>query len=49
MEVRVLEKFRDKHTGEIYKVGDVLKVTKKRLAEIESVSKDLVEVIEKAE
>lgn len=49
MEVKVLEKFRDKHTGEIHKVDDVLKVTKKRLAEIESVSKDLVEVIEKAE
>ena len=49
MEVKVLEKIRDKHTGEIHKVGDVFKVTKKRLAEIESVSKDLVEVIEKAE
>ena len=49
MEVKVINKFRDKHTGEMYKVGDVLKMTKKRLTEIEKVSKDLVAVIEEPE
>ncbi len=34
MKVRVLKVFKDKYTGELYKVGDVLTVTKKRLAEI---------------
>lgn len=49
MEVKVLKKFRDKHTGEVYKVGKVLKISEERLAEIESVSKDLVAVIEAEE
>ena len=34
MKARVLKVFKDKHTGELYKVGDVLTVTKKRFAEI---------------
>lgn len=46
MEVKVIKRFRDKHSGKIYKVGDVLKITEERLTEIESVSKELVSVIE---
>lgn len=34
MKARVLKVFKDKYTGELYKVGDVLTVTKKRFAEI---------------
>ena len=34
MKVKVLKKFKDKHTGEIRKVDDVLIVSKKRYEEI---------------
>lgn len=34
MKAKVLKQFKDKHTGEIYKSGDIITVTKKRFAEI---------------
>ena len=34
MKAKVLKKFKDKYTGEVYKEGDVITVTKKRFAEI---------------
>ena len=34
MEVKVLKKFRDKHTGEIRNKDDILTVSKKRYEEI---------------
>jgi len=34
MKVKVLKPFRDKHTNEIYRKGQTIEVTKKRLAEI---------------
>lgn len=46
MEVIVKKRFRDKHTGEMHEVGDILEVTKRRLAEIRKVDKDLVQVKE---
>ena len=35
MKVRVLKPFRDIHTGERYRRGQIIEVTKKRLAEIQ--------------
>lgn len=49
MKVKVLRKFKDRHTGEIYKAGKELEVTAERLAEIEAVSKDFVAVVESDE
>lgn len=34
MKVKVLKTFRDKHTGDIYKPGAVITITKKRYNEI---------------
>lgn len=34
MKAKVLKAFKDKHSGEIYKAGDVITVTKKRFEEI---------------
>lgn len=48
MKVKVLESFRDKHTGKNYKVGEVINVTKKRFNEILTVGK-LVEEVEPEE
>lgn len=45
MKVKVLVKFKDKHTGKIHKVDDVLTINEERLAEIQSVDAGLVEVI----
>jgi hypothetical protein len=44
MKVKVLQKFRDKHTGEIYPVGKTLTITKERCEEILKVT-PLVEEI----
>lgn len=44
MKVKVIKRFRDKHTGEIHKVGDKLTISKERFEEIQSVD-NLVEVI----
>ena len=46
MKAVVLRKFRDKHTGEIHKVGDVLTITKKRFKEILEVAELVAEVKE---
>ena len=46
MKVIVNKKFVDKETGELHKAGDEIEVTEERLAEIQSVSKELVSVIE---
>lgn len=34
MEVKVLKKFRDRHSGEIHRAGDILTINKKRFEEI---------------
>lgn len=39
MKVKVLKKFKDKHNGKVYKVGDVITVSKERYAEILTVDK----------
>lgn len=46
MKVKVLKKFRDKHTGEIYKRGEIITVSKKRFAEILTVAPLVEEVKE---
>lgn len=46
MKVKVLKKFRDKHTGEIYKRGDTITISKKRFAEILTVAPLVEEVKE---
>lgn len=45
MKVKVLKRFKDKHTNQIHKVGDMLDVTKKRYEEILTKGK-LVEEID---
>jgi hypothetical protein len=47
--VKVLESFRDVHTGMIHPVGEVFEATEERIAEIQSVSADLIEVVSGAE
>lgn len=46
MKVKVLKKFRDKHTGEIYKRGETITISKKRFAEILTVAPLVEEVKE---
>ena len=46
MKIKVLKKFRDKHTGKIYKVGTELDVPKERFAEISKTDASLVEAVE---
>ena len=41
MKVKVMKEFVDKHTKKMHKVGEVMEVTKERLAEIKSVDKTL--------
>lgn len=48
MQVKVNKEFVDKHTGELHKVGEIFEVTDKRLAEIQKVDKDMVQVAEPA-
>lgn len=38
MKAKVVQKFRDKHTKEVYEPGQVLEVTKKRFEEMNSTS-----------
>lgn len=45
MKAKVLQKFKDKHTGEIHKVGDVITISEERFEEILTVA-PLVEAIE---
>lgn len=49
MKVIVNKKFVDKETGELHKVGDEIEVTEERLAEIQSVSKELVTAVQEQE
>lgn len=39
MKVKVLKKFKDKYNGKVYKVDDVITVSKERYAEILTVGK----------
>lgn len=45
MKIKVISEFKDRHTDEIHKVGDVLDVTAERLVEIESAQKGIVAVV----
>ena len=45
MKAKVLKKFIDKHTREVYKVNTILNISKERFEEIVSVDEGLVEVI----
>lgn len=47
MRVKVLTKFKDKHTGEIHEAGKVMTVSKDRFAEILETDK-LVEEVKEA-
>lgn len=42
MKIKVEKKFKDKYTGKIYKVGDVVEVAEERGAELLSDSRKLV-------
>ena len=46
MKVKVIEKFRDKHTKKIHNVGDVLTISKERFDEILTVGKFVEEIKE---
>lgn len=48
MKAKVIKAFRDKHTGEFYKVGKTLTISKERFDEILTVGKLVEEVKEKA-
>lgn len=47
MKAKVLKPFRDKVTGELHKVGDIISCTKKRYNEILLVDKLIEEIEEK--
>jgi hypothetical protein len=49
MRVEVLRPFKDKHSGEIHKKGEVLTITKKRYEEIAGVDKKLVAEVKATE
>ena len=44
MKAKVLQKFKDKYTDKVYKVGEVITISKKRFAEILEVGKLVEEV-----
>jgi hypothetical protein len=44
MIVKVIKRFKDRHTAELHEVGDVLTVSAERFAEIESVGKFVMEI-----
>jgi len=46
MKVKVIEKFKDKHTKKIHKVGDVLTISQERHDEILTVGKFVEEIKE---
>ena len=46
MKAKVLKRFKDKHNGKIYEVGDVITISKKRFAEILEVDTLVEEVTE---
>lgn len=45
MQVKVKKEFKDIHTNEIHSVGEILEITETRLAEIQKVDKNMVQVI----
>ena len=45
MKVKVIKRFRDKHSGKYYKVGETLVISKERYEEIQKVD-NLVEEVE---
>lgn len=46
MNVKVLKKFKDKHTGEVYKKGDFLTITEERFKEILTVGQFVYKIPE---
>lgn len=48
MKAKVLRKFKDKHTNEVYSVGDVITISKARFEEILTVAPLVEEVKTKA-
>ncbi len=44
MDARVLKKFRDKHTGTVYKAGEIISISEERFEEILTVG-ELVEAV----
>ena len=48
MKVKVLKRFKDKHTGKMHEVDEVLTVTKKRFAEILETAPLVEEIKEEA-
>ena len=44
MKVKVLTKFKDKHSGKIHKAGDILIISKDRFKEIMTVAPLVVEI-----
>lgn len=49
MKAKVLKRFRDKHSGEIHEVDEILTISKKRFAEILTVGDFVEEVKEETE
>lgn len=48
MKVKVLKRFKDKHTGKVHKKGEVMEISKKRFTEIMNVGELVEEVVDKA-
>lgn len=48
MKVKVLKAFKDKYTGQMYKVNEVISVTKKRYTEIVKIAPLVEEVKEES-
>lgn len=48
MKAKVLQEFRDKYSGKLHKVGDVIEVSAERFEEILTVGNLVAEVKEKA-
>ena len=46
--VKVLDSFVDVHTRKVHPVGEVFEATEERIAEIQSVNADLIEVVAEA-
>ena len=47
MKAKVLKRFKDKHNGKVYEVGDIITISKKRFAEILEVDMLVEEINEK--
>lgn len=45
MKVEIQYKFTDKHTGQLYRTGDVVEMTQERIDEINAVNAQLIKVI----